>query len=80
MALLQKTADEKGATTRQISLAWMLCKKPYIIPIPGSRKEERLRENIGSKDVALSESEIAEFDSLLDRLEMPVYGQKPKGK
>lgn len=80
MALLQKTADEKGATTGQISLAWMLCKKPYIIPIPGSRKEERLRENIGSKDIALSESEIAEFDSLLDRLEMPVYGQKPKGK
>ena len=80
MALLEKTADEKGATTGQISLAWMLCKKPYIIPIPGSRKEERLRENLGAKDFVLSTSEIAEFDSLIDRLEMPVYGQKPKGK
>lgn len=80
MALLEKAADEKGATTGQISLAWMLCKKPYIIPIPGSRKEERLRENIGAKDVVLSTSEIAEFDSLIDRLEMPVYGQTPKGK
>ena len=78
MALLQKTAEEKEATTGQISLAWMLCKKSYIIPIPGSRKEERLRENIGSKDINLSEEEIAGFDSLLDRLEMPVYGQSPK--
>ena len=80
MALLEKTADEKGATTGQISLAWMLCKKPYIIPIPGSRKEERLRENLGAKDVVLSADEIAGFDSLIDRLEMPVYGQEPKGK
>ena len=78
MALLHKTADEKEATVGQISLAWMLCKKSYIIPIPGSRKEERLRENIGSKDINLSEEEIAGFDSLLDRLEMPVYGQSPK--
>lgn len=80
MALLQKTAAEKGATTGQISLAWMLCKKPYIIPIPGSRKEERLQENLGAKDIILSAAEIVGFDSLLDRLEMPVYGQKPKGK
>lgn len=80
MTLLRKTADEKGATTGQISLAWMLCKRPYIIPIPGSRKEERLRENLGARDIILSESEIAEFDSLLDRVEMPVYGQSPKSK
>ena len=78
MTLLQKTANEKGATTGQISLAWMLCKKSYIIPIPGSRKEERLQENLGAKDIILSEREIAEFDSLLDRMEMPVYGQSPK--
>ena len=79
MELLRKTADEKGASVGQISLAWMLCKKPYIIPIPGSRKEERLRENLGAKDIILSENEIAEFDSLLNRVEMPVYGQNPKG-
>ena len=80
MALLQKMANEKSASTGQISLAWMLYKKPYIIPIPGSRKEERLRENLGAKDIILSENEITELDSQLDRLEMPVYGQRPKRK
>lgn len=54
----------------------MLCKKPYLIPIPGSRKEERLWENLGAKDVRLSENGIAEIDALLDRMEMPVYGQR----
>lgn len=78
MVFLQKTANEKKAAIGQISLAWMLCKKSYIIPIPGSRKEERLQENLGAKDINLSEREIAEFDSLLDRMEMPVYGQSPK--
>ena len=58
------------------SLAWMICKKPYIIPIPGSRKERRLSENIGSAEVSLSGAEITELDELLDKLEMPVYGQK----
>ena len=76
MKRLDELATEKGATKGQISLAWMICKKPYIIPIPGSRKEERLRENICSAEVSLSEAEITELDELLDRLEMPVYGQK----
>ena len=76
MKRLDELATEKGATKGQISLAWMICKKPYIIPIPGSRKEERLRENIGSTEVSLSEAELAEIDELLDNLEMPVYGQK----
>lgn len=76
MKRLDELATEKGATQGQISLAWMISKKPYIIPIPGSRKEERLRENIGSVEVSLSEAEITELDELLDNLEMPVYGQK----
>ena len=76
MKRLDELATEKGATKGQISLAWMICKKPYIIPIPGSRKEGRLRENIGSAEVSLSEAEITELDVLLDKLEMPVYGQK----
>lgn len=76
MKRLDELATEKGVTKGQISLAWMICKKPYIIPIPGSRKEGRLRENIGSAEVSLSEAEIIELDELLDKLEMPVYGQK----
>ena len=76
MKLLEIMAAEKKATKAQISLAWMLCKKPYIIPIPGSRKEERIRENLGSKDFFLTEHEIRNIDELLDRMEMPVYGQR----
>ena len=75
MAYLADMAKEKNATPGQLSMAWMLCKKPYIIPIPGSRKEARLKENIGAKDIWLSAEEIADIDKLLDRVEMPVYGQ-----
>jgi aryl-alcohol dehydrogenase-like predicted oxidoreductase len=77
MKLLKQMAEEKQATSGQISLAWMLCKKPYIVPIPGSRKEERLKENLGSKDVVLTAEEITEIDALLDKMVLPVYGQNP---
>ena len=80
MKLLHQMAAEKNATSGQISLAWMLCKKPYIVPIPGSRKEERLKENLGAKDVTLTEEEIAGIDALLDRMVLPVYGQRPQRK
>ena len=52
--LLRNLAEQKQATPAQISLAWMLCKKPYIVPIPGSRKVERMRENAGAAEVILS--------------------------
>ena len=77
MKLLNQLAEEKNATAGQISLAWMLCKKPFIVPIPGSRKEERLKENLGSKDVVLTAEEIAVIDALLDKMVLPVYGQFP---
>ena len=48
--LLYHMAEMKGATPAQISLAWMLCKKPWIVPIPGTRKRERLLENAGAAD------------------------------
>lgn len=76
MKLLAEMSEEKGFSTGQISLAWMICKKPFIIPIPGSRKEERIRENLGAKDLTLTADEIARIDTLLDRMELPVYGQK----
>ena len=76
MKLLNEIAEEKNASSGQISLAWMLCKKPYIIPIPGSRKEDRIKENIGSVKISLSEEDIAGIDRLLDRISVPVYGQK----
>lgn len=73
--LLSQMANEKQATSAQISLAWMLCKKPYIVPIPGTRKLERLEENAGSADVLLTAQEVAVLDSALDEMEMSeVFG------
>lgn len=74
LALLHDLAEEKDATPAQISLAWMLCKKPFIIPIPGSRKPERLKENIGAAGIFLTEQEIAEVDERLSHMELPVFG------
>ena len=48
--LLEKIGAEKGATPAQIALAWLLAQKPWIVPIPGSRKLERLDENIGAAE------------------------------
>ncbi|MGM9537049.1 MAG: aldo/keto reductase [Candidatus Onthomonas sp.] len=70
LTLLHQTAAEKNATPAQISLAWMLCKKPFLVPIPGTRKLERLRENAGATDILLSESEIRNLDDALDQMEL----------
>ena len=72
--LLQRLAEEKQATPAQISLAWMICKKPYIIPIPGSRKPERLKENLEAGNVMLSAEEIAAIDKRLDTMTFDVFG------
>lgn len=78
LELLQRTAEEKNATPAQISLAWMLCKKPYIVPIPGTRKPERLMENLGAADVKLSTEEVATLDAALNQIPMSeVYGGAP---
>lgn len=75
LALLQETADKKGATSGQISLAWMLCKKPWIVPIPGTRREERLKENAGAAEVKLSAAEVEALDRALDAVPMSeVFG------
>ncbi len=73
--LLHRMAEEKDATPAQISLAWMLCKKPYLVPIPGTRRLERLRENAGAADVELSAQEVETLDTALDAMEMSeVFG------
>ena len=73
--LLNKLAGEKNATPAQISLAWMLCKKPYIVPIPGTRKAARLQENAGAADVCLSAAEVQAIDTALGGMEMSqVFG------
>ena len=75
LALLDRMAQEKNATPAQISMAWMLCKKPWIVPIPGTRKAERMRENAGAADVSLSLAEVGQLDRALDGMEMSeVFG------
>lgn len=75
LELLAKIVAEKNATSAQISLAWMLCKKPYIVPIPGTRKPERLRENAAAADVLLTPDEVKAIDSALDDMKMSeVFG------
>ena len=75
LALLNRLAEEKNATPAQISLAWMLCKKPYIVPIPGTRKLSRLAENAGAAETALSHEEVGTIDKALDGMEMSqVFG------
>lgn len=69
-ALLGELAKEKNATDAQISMAWMICKKPYIVPIPGSRKIERLKENAGAADIILTAEEVQKIDDALAHMEM----------
>ena len=71
--LLNSLSREKNATPAQLSLAWMICKKPFIIPIPGSRKPERLKENLEAGNVILSAEEIAAIDKRLDTMTFDVF-------
>ena len=74
-------ATEKNATPAQISLAWMLNKKPYIVPIPGSRKVDRIRENFESGNVILTADEVTQIDRQLDRIQTSgVFGGSPVKK
>lgn len=75
LELLQGMAREKKATPAQISLAWMLCKKPYIVPIPGTRKFGRMAENAGAANILLTEAQVQALDDALDAMEMSeVFG------
>ena len=68
-------AEEKDATPAQISLAWMLAKRPWIVPIPGTRKYQRLAENEGAARISLTEEEVKAIDHMLDEVPMSqVFG------
>jgi len=72
--MLTKMAAEKKAAMGQLSLAWMINKKPYIVPIPGSRKPERLKENFEAGNIILTREEVAMIDSKLDTMDLEVFG------
>lgn len=74
LELLEKLSKEKEVTVAQISLAWMICKKDFIVPIPGSRKIENMESNFNAGNVTLTQEEINEIDNLLDTINVPVFG------
>jgi aryl-alcohol dehydrogenase-like predicted oxidoreductase len=65
VALLLKIAEDKGTTPAQIALAWLLAQKPWIVPIPGTSKLQRLEENLGAASVALSEADSCRISDAL---------------
>jgi aryl-alcohol dehydrogenase-like predicted oxidoreductase len=60
--LLGRIATRKNATPAQIALAWLLAQKPWIVPIPGTKRRERLEENLGAADVDLTKDDLAEIE------------------
>ncbi|CAM3541295.1 aldo/keto reductase [Occultella aeris] len=67
-------AATKGVSPGQIALAWLLAKQPWIVPIPGTRRIERVEENAAATGVGLSADEVADLDALTDRI--PVSGNR----
>jgi aryl-alcohol dehydrogenase-like predicted oxidoreductase len=61
-------ATQKGASPAQIALAWLLAQKPWIVPIPGSRKLERLDENIGAASVELTADDLSELQNAMSQI------------
>ena len=63
--VLERIGGEKQATPAQIALAWLLAQKPWIVPIPGSRKLERLDENLGALKLVLTADDLADIDQAM---------------
>lgn len=68
--LISEVANSKGATSAQIVLAWELAQKPYIIPIPGSTKLNRLKENLQASKIVLTKDELEKLNNELDKLDI----------
>lgn len=74
LALIRRFADEKGATDAQIALAWDMACGDFVVPIPGMRKETRIRENLGAADVTLTADEYRQLTDALDH--MTIHGTR----
>lgn len=70
VGLLKKIAREKNITPAQIALAWLLARKPWIVPIPGTTKLHRLEENIGSVNAELSPDDLSEIETAASRIKI----------
>ena len=82
---LKAFAARKGATPAQIALAWVLAQRPWIVPIPGTTKLERLEENLGARSVQLTADDLRDIDAAVSRIEVhgaryPEHLQKLVGR
>lgn len=68
--LLKRVGAQRNATSAQVALAWLLTRRPYIVPIPGTTKLHRLEENLGAAEVVLTPAELAEIETALAQLEV----------
>jgi aryl-alcohol dehydrogenase-like predicted oxidoreductase len=66
--LLKRIADKKQATAAQVSLAWLLAQKPWIVPIPGTSKIDHLNENLGAINVELTQADLREIETALSKI------------
>jgi aryl-alcohol dehydrogenase-like predicted oxidoreductase len=68
--LVKAVAERKGATPAQVALAWLLAQKPWIVPIPGTTKLNRLEENLGAVNVELTEDDLKQIDETASSLKL----------
>jgi len=76
--LLGEIASRKHATPAQIALAWLLAQKPWIVPIPGTRKLTRLNENLGAAEIKLTDDDLRDIDAATSSIE--VHGARGTGR
>jgi len=67
---VERLASAKGATAAQIALAWLLARKPFIVPIFGTRRLHRVRENLGAADISLSPDEMSAIEASLSAIDV----------
>ena len=70
VVLLNRFAEQKNATPAQIALAWLLARKPWIVPIPGTTKLHRLEENIGAEEIELAADEAREIERVATKIDV----------
>src|SRR5436305_358540 len=68
--LIDRVAKEKDATPAQIALAWLLAQKPWIVPIPGTTKVNRLEENIHAADIELTSDDLREINDAAENIKI----------
>jgi aryl-alcohol dehydrogenase-like predicted oxidoreductase len=71
---LKRMAERKGVTPAQLALAWLLAQKPWIVPIPGTKKVARLEENLAAADVELTSADLREIDEAASKIQ--VHGER----